>query len=130
MAVVSASLHRYCVMYLAVPPRVHVAERSYNPKFGFYLTVPESDGNIQFCFQAFGIVREPLHIFVETTNTNSSEYPPAIGNIYETCMYDVLGIVSSHQLIVTTKQLLVLLCLNHLMKYYYSSVWRLRSLMT
>ena len=98
MAVVSASLHRYCVMYLAVPPRVYVAQRGYNSCSGYYLTVQESDGNVQICFQAFGIVREPLHIFVETTNTNSSDYPPAIGNIYETCMYDVLGIVSSHQL--------------------------------
>ena len=78
-------------MYLArhlVPPQISVAWARYNNSWsGYYLTVQESDGNIQVCIQTFGIVREALYIHVETTHTNSSDYPPAKGNIYkEACL--------------------------------------------
>ena len=72
-------------MYLAhhlVPPQVHVVQTSHDPKYGYYLTVQESDGNIRVCLQTNGIVREALYIHVETTHTNSSDYPPAAGNVY------------------------------------------------
>lgn len=71
-------------MYLAhhlVPPQVHVTQTRFNNSWGgYYLTVNESDGNITVCVQTDGIVRELLYIHVETTHTNSSDYPPAIGN--------------------------------------------------
>ena len=69
-------------MYLAhhlVPPQVFVAQTSPDPKHGHYLTVQEADGNIRVCLQTIGIVREALYIHVETTHTNSSDYPPATG---------------------------------------------------
>ena len=72
-------------MYLAhrlVPPQVLVAQTSHDPKYGYYLTVQEADGNIQVCLQTNRVVREALYIHVETTHTNSSDYPPAAGNIY------------------------------------------------
>ena len=72
-------------MYLAhhlVPPQVYVPQTRYNNSWGgYYLTVNESDGNVPVCLQIIGIVREPLYIHVETTHTNSSDYPPAKGNI-------------------------------------------------
>ena len=72
-------------MYLAhhlVPPQVHVVQTSPDPKYGYYLTVQEADGNIRVCLQTIGIVREALYIHVETTHTNSSDYSPAAGNVY------------------------------------------------
>ena len=65
-----------------VPPQIYVAQTGYNSSSGYYLTVQESDGNTHICLQTFGLVREPLYIHVETTHSNSSDTPPAIGNIY------------------------------------------------
>ena len=72
-------------MYLAhhlVPLQVHVAQIMYNSWGGYYLTVQESDGNIPVCLQIIGIVGEALYIHVETTNTNSIDYPQAKGITY------------------------------------------------
>ena len=69
-------------MYHAVPPQVVVAKTSHNPKYGYYLTVQEADGNIQVCLETAGIVKKHLHVHVETTHTNATGYRPAIGNAY------------------------------------------------
>ena len=80
------------IMHLAhhlVPPQVYVAQTRYNSRSGYYLTVQESDGNMRVCLQIIGIVRETLYIHVETTHTNSSDYPPATGKpfVFQRTMY-------------------------------------------
>ena len=70
------------MLCITVPPQVFAAQIRYDPKYGHYLTVNESDGNMRVCLQINGIIREPLYVHVETTHMNSSGYTTAIGNTY------------------------------------------------
>ena len=131
----------YALVNCVPKTQVFVAQTSHDPKYGYYLTVQEAGGNMQVCLQTNRVVTEPLHVHVETTHTNTTGNISAIGNavIYhiqyynwhkeQICKCIYILIFYTHQLIMTTKQLLVLLCLNHLMSHS-SSVWKLRSLMT
>ena len=119
----------YALVNCVPKTQVFVAQTSHDPKYGYYLTVQEGDGNIQVCLQTNRVVTEPLHVHVETTHTNTTGHMPAIGKqIYmfqyfmrnitiHTLKYRVIHMFffHIHQLIMTTEQLLVLLCC-HLMR--------------
>ena len=77
-----ATLCHYALVDCAPKTQVFVAQTSHDPKYGYYLTVQESDGNIQVCLQTNRVVTEPLHVHVETTHTNTTgniSHLPAIG---------------------------------------------------
>ena len=77
----------YALVNCAPKTQVFVAQTSYDPKYGYYLTVQEADGNIQVCLQTNRVVTEPLHVHVETTHTNISGRMPAIGKqVYNFCI--------------------------------------------
>ena len=62
--------------------QVFVAQTRHDPKYGYYLTVQEADGNMRVCLQTNRVVTEPLHVHVETTHTNTTgnmSHMPAIG---------------------------------------------------
>ena len=73
----------YALVNCVPETQVFVAQTSYDPEYGYYLTVQEADGNIQVCLQTNRVVTEPLHVHVETTHTNTtgniSPHMPAIG---------------------------------------------------
>ena len=72
----------YALVNCAPKIQVFVAQTSYDPKYGYYFTVQEADGNIQVCLQTNRVVTEPLHVHVETTHTNITgniSQRPAIG---------------------------------------------------
>ena len=72
----------YALVNCAPKTQVFVAQTSHDPKYGYYLTVQEADGNMQVCLQTNRVVTEPLHVHVETTHTNTTGYTshmPAIG---------------------------------------------------
>ena len=72
----------YALVNCAPKTQVFVAQTSHDPKYGYYLTVQEADGNIQVCLQTNRVVTEPLHVHVETTPTNTTgniSHMPAIG---------------------------------------------------
>ena len=74
--------------------QVFVAQTSHDPKYGYYLTVQEADGNMRVCLQTNRVVTEPLHVHMETTHTNTTgniSHIPAIGRhvhstILEACI--------------------------------------------
>ena len=121
----------YALVNCAPKTQVFVAQTSHDPKYGYYLTVQEADGNMQVCLQTNRVVTEPLHVHVETTHTNTTGHisqRPAIGRHVQRSLHEMYSFVLIHiQLIMTTKQLLILSCLR---EDHRSSVWRLRSLMT
>ena len=126
----------YALVNCVPETQVFVAQTSYDPKYGYYLTVQEADGNIRVCLQTNRVVTEPLHVHVETTHTNTTgniSHVPAIGRgMYIAYLsLHVIFVFIHIQVIMTTKQLLILSHLSHLLKEDHSnSVWRLRSLMT
>ena len=71
----------YALVNCAPKTQVFVAQTSHDPKYGYYLTVQEADGNIQVCLQTNRVVTEPLHVHVETThkNTTGNTHMVAIG---------------------------------------------------
>ena len=69
---------RYALVNCVPKTQVFVAQTSHDPKYGYYLTVQEADGNIQVCLQTNRVVTEPLHVHVETTHTNTG-HMQAIG---------------------------------------------------
>ena len=72
----------YALVNCAPKTQVFVAQTSHDPKYGYYLTVQEADGNIRVCLQTNRVVTEPLHVHVETTHTNTTgniSHMPAIG---------------------------------------------------
>ena len=72
----------YALVNCAPKTQVFVVQTSHDPKYGYYLTVQEADGNIQVCLQTNRVVTEPLHVHVETTHTNTTgnmSRRPAIG---------------------------------------------------
>ena len=72
----------YALVNCAPKTQVFVTQTSHDPKYGYYLTVQEADGNIQVCLQTNRVVTEPLHVHVETTHTNTTgnmSHLPAIG---------------------------------------------------
>ena len=84
----------YALVNCAPKTQVIVAQTSYDPKYGYYLTVQEADGNIQVCLQTNRVVTEPLHVHVETTHTNTTgniSHLPAIGR--HDCTYFVFYLV-------------------------------------
>ena len=121
----------YALVNCAPKTQVFVAQTSHDPKYGYYLTVQEADGNIQVCLQTNRVVTEPLHVHVETTHTNTtgniSPHMPAIGRgmyiIIFCILFDtnkpacnVIFVFIYIQLIMTTKQLLIHSSLSHLMR--------------
>ena len=114
----------YALVNCVPKTQVFVAQASHDPKYGYYLTVQEADGNIQICLQTNRVVTEPLHVHVETTHTNTTgniSHMPAIGRHVYTYVHRSLHVMyffffTYIQLIMTTKQLLILLCLSHLMR--------------
>ena len=62
----------YALVNCVPKTQVFVAQTSHDPKYGYYLTVQEADGNIQVCLQTNRVVTEPLHVHVETTHTNTT----------------------------------------------------------
>ena len=71
----------YALVNCAPKTQAFVAQTSHDPKYGYYLTVKEADGNMRVCLQTNRVVTEPLHVYVETTHTNitQSGHMPAIG---------------------------------------------------
>ena len=80
----------YALVNCAPKTQVFVAQTSHDPKYGYYLTVHEADGNIQVCLQTNRVVTEPLHVHVETTHTNTTgniSHVPAIGRHIHSIWY-------------------------------------------
>ena len=69
----------YALVNCAPKTQVFVVQTSHDPKYGYYLTVQEADGNIRACLQINRVVTEPLHVHVETTHTNTTGHMQAIG---------------------------------------------------
>ena len=72
----------YALVNCAPKTQVFVVHTSHDPKYGYYLTVQEADGNMRVCLQTNRVVTEPLHVHVETTHTNTTgniSHLPAIG---------------------------------------------------
>ena len=81
----------YALVNCAPKIQVFVAQTSHDPKYGYYLTVQEADGNIQVCLQTNRVVTEPLHVHVVTTHTNTTgniSHMPAIGRHVPSIIFD------------------------------------------
>ena len=82
----SPNTHCHYALVNCVPKtQVFVAQTSHDPKYGYYLTVQEADGNIRVCLQTNRVVTEPLYVHVETTHTNTTgniSHMPAIGKAH------------------------------------------------
>ena len=86
----------YALVNCAPKTQVFVAQTSHDPKYGYYLTVQEADGNIQICLQTNRVVTEPLHVHVETTHTDTIGYTshvPAIGRHVYTYVHRSLHVM-------------------------------------
>ena len=80
----------YALVNCAPKTQVFVAQTSHNLKYGYYLTVQESEKSMKVCLQTNRVVTEPLHVHVKTTHTNTTgsiSHMPAIGKLVHIIWY-------------------------------------------